>query len=412
MDLDNTLETVGAPLTPTDREILKLWDNWKQELTLSPDGYYVVNPQLTKGVPVRLFLSEKLLEDTENNIGPQIFNATKFPGVKLVVITPDVHHGYGVPVGCVILTDRKDGAVAMGPVGFDIGCFTGKTLVPLTDGKSYSMKELSERQESFWVYSIGTDLNITVAEATSKLTREKASLVRIILDNKEEIVCTHDHKFMLRDGHYREAKDLTPDVSLMPFYSRSDKDGYTVVRQPQSDSEQRVHWIMAREGLLGEIPSFAPQQTIIHHKDFTPWNNIPENLEFMGHSDHMSYHRGIVERNTHFQGKEFEKCRKAALAAKAATPEGHAYFAARATKNILKYMQENRGEFLQAVAGNGERGKEYLSAYNTSEKGRAKSSEIAHREYTCEVCGEKAVGGFGIHLHRKKIHSFNHKCFQ
>src|SRR5262245_14819517 len=40
----------------------------------------------------------------------------------MVCITPDVHYGYGVPVGSVILTDRGEGAVAMGPVGFDIGC--------------------------------------------------------------------------------------------------------------------------------------------------------------------------------------------------------------------------------------------------------------------------------------------------
>ena len=46
-------------------------------------------------------------------------NATRFPGVKLVVITPDAHFGYGVPVGSVILTD---GTLAMGPVGYDIGC--------------------------------------------------------------------------------------------------------------------------------------------------------------------------------------------------------------------------------------------------------------------------------------------------
>ena len=39
--------------------------------------------------------------------------------MRCVVITPDVHYGYGVPVGCVIATD---GTLAMGPVGFDIGC--------------------------------------------------------------------------------------------------------------------------------------------------------------------------------------------------------------------------------------------------------------------------------------------------
>src|SRR3981189_2641230 len=32
------------------------------------------------------------------------------------------HHGYGVPIGTVLLTDAESGAVAMGPVGFDIGC--------------------------------------------------------------------------------------------------------------------------------------------------------------------------------------------------------------------------------------------------------------------------------------------------
>jgi tRNA-splicing ligase RtcB len=40
----------------------------------------------------------------------------------MVVITPDVHHGYGVPVGCAIVTDPDLGAIALGPVGFDIGC--------------------------------------------------------------------------------------------------------------------------------------------------------------------------------------------------------------------------------------------------------------------------------------------------
>src|SRR5262249_24344635 len=51
---------------------------------------------------------------------------------KMVCITPDVHYGYGVPVGSVILTDRDEGAVAMGPVGFDIGCgmMSARSRVP------------------------------------------------------------------------------------------------------------------------------------------------------------------------------------------------------------------------------------------------------------------------------------------
>ena len=70
-------------------------------------------------MPVRLFLTPGSAGEAEDGLYPQIVNATRFPGVKLVVITPDAHYGYGVPVGSVILTD---GTLAMGPVGYDIGC--------------------------------------------------------------------------------------------------------------------------------------------------------------------------------------------------------------------------------------------------------------------------------------------------
>jgi tRNA-splicing ligase RtcB len=96
--------------------------NWKAFVVASGAGYFTLQTKDTGEVPVRLFLTEALLASAEDNLYRQIVNATRFPGVKLVVITPDVHYGYGVPVGCVILTDAENGAVAMGPVGYDIGC--------------------------------------------------------------------------------------------------------------------------------------------------------------------------------------------------------------------------------------------------------------------------------------------------
>jgi tRNA-splicing ligase RtcB (3'-phosphate/5'-hydroxy nucleic acid ligase) len=95
-------------------------------------GFYVLRNDDTGGVPVRLFLNESLLGDVDDDVYKQIINATSFPGTKLVVITPDVHQGYGVPVGCVILTDAKAGAVALGPTGYDIGCgmISARSSVP------------------------------------------------------------------------------------------------------------------------------------------------------------------------------------------------------------------------------------------------------------------------------------------
>ncbi len=96
---------------------------WKNLATFDRDGgFFSLETRDTAGVPVRLFLDRSLLVQAEPTLYRQIINATRFPGARMVVITPDVHYGYGVPVGCVILTDRDAGAVAMGPVGFDIGC--------------------------------------------------------------------------------------------------------------------------------------------------------------------------------------------------------------------------------------------------------------------------------------------------
>ncbi|MFN2493117.1 MAG: RtcB family protein [Pyrinomonadaceae bacterium] len=101
---------------------LKNADNWKSFAVATGDGYFRLETEDIRDVPVRLFLTPSLLSAAEDTLYRQIVNATRFPGVKLVAITPDVHYGYGVPVGCVILTDVETGAVAMGPVGYDIGC--------------------------------------------------------------------------------------------------------------------------------------------------------------------------------------------------------------------------------------------------------------------------------------------------
>ncbi len=115
---DHTEDTKALKLAKK----LKNADNWKHLARWHGDGYYTLQTDDTGDVPVRIFLTPKLLKETEDIIYRQIVNATRFPGVKLVAITPDTHYGYGVPVGCVILTDSLTGAVAMGPVGYDIGC--------------------------------------------------------------------------------------------------------------------------------------------------------------------------------------------------------------------------------------------------------------------------------------------------
>ena len=112
----------NAPKDVESRRSLADAHRWKHLARWHGDGYYSLKTEDTGEVPVRLFLTHGLLESAEEILYRQIVNATRFPGVKMVVITPDVHYGYGVPVGCVLITDYETGAIAMGPVGYDIGC--------------------------------------------------------------------------------------------------------------------------------------------------------------------------------------------------------------------------------------------------------------------------------------------------
>ncbi len=334
-------------------------------------------------------------------------NVASLPFVfKHLALMPDVHLGKGALVGSVIAT--KD-AVIPAAVGVDIGCFTGNTLIPLVDGNAYSLQELVRQDKEFIVYACTPTGKIVAARATAKLTRNNADLVKVILDNEKEIVCTPDHQFMLRDGNYQEAQNLISGTSLMPFYSKVDRDGYTLISQPYSGRWQKAHWLIARSGLLGDIPRFEGQKTVIHHRNFNESDNRPENLEFMGDRDHASYHRSLVERNQYWQSPEFEMRRITALGNKAKTLAGREYFAQRGTQNIIRYMSEQPQHFRQAVAGNGERGKRYLIEYNQSKQGRSKSQEIANRIYTCNICGAEIKSPIGLHNHRKYQHQCNHK---
>jgi len=308
----------------------------------------------------------------------QAINLANLPfAFKHICLMPDTHEGYGMPIGGVLATK---GVIVPNAVGVDIGCFSGDTKVPLLNGTEETLKELTKRKKPFYVYSVNNKKEITGCLAISKRTRKNVELVEVILDNGQKIKCTLDHKFMLRDGSYCEAKDLRSEDRLMPLYRKYDKDNYESVYNPKTRTYQRTHWALARTGVLGKIPIFENQKTIIHHSNFNQKNNDPENLKFMGNKDHSKYHRSIVERNTHWQSPKFEKNRITSIRNKIKNDEEFLRKKQEiGKKNILKYMSENKDEFMRKIKNNGKRGREFLIKYNKSEKGRKKSSEIGKK---------------------------------
>jgi tRNA-splicing ligase RtcB (3'-phosphate/5'-hydroxy nucleic acid ligase) len=75
-------------------------------------------------VPVRLFATRRLLEDAMDDASlEQAVNSATLPGlVGHVIVMPDMHQGYGFPIGGVAATRYPEGVISPGAIGYDINC--------------------------------------------------------------------------------------------------------------------------------------------------------------------------------------------------------------------------------------------------------------------------------------------------
>ncbi|MDV2482882.1 RtcB family protein [Methanoculleus sp. Wushi-C6] len=98
-------------------------------------------------VPGRFFLSPLLAETLEEGAVRQLANVATLPGiVKNSLAMPDIHWGYGFPIGGVAAFDMTEGVISPGGVGFDINCGVRLITTPLTEADLAKKKrDLIER---------------------------------------------------------------------------------------------------------------------------------------------------------------------------------------------------------------------------------------------------------------------------
>jgi len=74
-------------------------------------------------VPARIYASEKIFQDIENEALEQLINTTTLPGIiKYALGMPDIHSGFGPPIGGVGVMKLSDGVISPGFVGYDENC--------------------------------------------------------------------------------------------------------------------------------------------------------------------------------------------------------------------------------------------------------------------------------------------------
>ena len=198
------------------------------------------------------------------------------------------------------------------------GCFSGDTKIALTDGRDISFKQLVEEHKKggkHFCYTTKEDGNIGIEEIQNpRITKKNAEVIKILLDNEKEIICTPNHLFMLRDGSYRKAKDISQKDSLMPLRKQLSRLGkrITIKGYELVYDNKELRWIFTHilsdkwnieKGIYTE--KIGPHK---HHIDFNKLNNNPTNITRLSRENHLQFHRDHISKTLHTKEAK-EKCR-------------------------------------------------------------------------------------------------------
>ena len=132
---------------------------------------WLIEKQGKMRVPGIVYASDKLYETIKSdNSLEQVRNVAHLPGIqKYSLAMPDIHWGYGFPIGGVAAMDIKEGVISPGGVGYDINCGVRVVRTNLKSSDLNGKKELLTNK----IYSavpcgVGSKSDIKVNSSTLK----------------------------------------------------------------------------------------------------------------------------------------------------------------------------------------------------------------------------------------------------
>lgn len=169
-------------------------------------------------------------------------------------------------------------------------CITGDTKVAVADGRGYvAIKDLIDKDVP--VYCVDEHDNIVIRQMRNpRVTGLNQKILKVTFDSGDSVRVTENHKFMLRDGSFKEAKNLQFNDSLAVMHRYTPEacegesywDKYISIGYRANTVAEHV--TIARH-LLGLLDTDH-----VHHKDENRLNNHPDNLEPKHSTDHLSEH--------------------------------------------------------------------------------------------------------------------------
>ncbi|MDD4132471.1 MAG: RtcB family protein [Methanocorpusculum sp.] len=127
-------------------------------------------------VPGRFFLSENLAENIEDGALTQLANVATLPGIiRYSFGMPDIHWGYGFPIGGVAAFNAETGIISPGGVGFDINCGVRMITTPLYISDIPDMKGLIENLFDSVPTGVGSKSPLRLSQSNLSLMLEEGA---------------------------------------------------------------------------------------------------------------------------------------------------------------------------------------------------------------------------------------------
>lgn len=191
-----------------------------------------------------------------------------------------------------------------------IPCLDLNTKINLTNNKSIPLKDLIyhfDKGSQFEVFSYDHKTGQVRPDkvVSAKITGRNVEVIKVILDNDKEVICTPDHLWMLRDGTYIQAKDLKPNDSLMPLYKRytkySNNKGikYQEIYHPGTNNYEG-NWELTHKSFANYLNLYEGKN-VCHHINKNPIDNSTWNLQGCTYKEHSLIHSNDMDNG--FNGK-------------------------------------------------------------------------------------------------------------
>jgi tRNA-splicing ligase RtcB len=316
-------------------------------------------------VPARVFASEQLLDALRGDLSlEQLRNVATLPGiVDAAIAMPDIHQGYGFPVGGLAAMELPDGVVSPGGVGYDINCGVRLLAAPVSD------EELGGRREAL-VHEISRAVPAGAGKQTGR--GRAAELERILQDGSSAVGSE-------TDVEHTESRGCLPGADPAAVSARAKERGAGQLGTMGSGNHfvevQRVDRIFDPEAATA-YGLRAGQVTVLIHSG----------SRGLGHQVCGDYVRRM---DAALDRYGIDLPDRQLSCAPASSPEGRAYLAAMAA--AANFAWANRQEIANLV-----RGALARVLGTATADGTRQVYDVAHN-----VAKEESYGGRRLLVHRK-----------